>query len=555
MRSRSLFQRAVADHQGGRVKAAKRAYLQCLAQDPGHPDVMARLAVAHYQLDEFSEAIRLLERLPPDPGTLLNLGNCRQAIGDPAGAEACFRQALAKAPDFAGAWVNLGNALCAQARGDEAIQAYRTALIHAPRHPSAGRRLAVTLLDEGILGQDPAMIAEANARLTGLADDPVVIPARRRAAWQMALYARTPAPARAAFARLDASEQTVARLDLARIELDAGHDAEAVALCAAADAVPDGWRIDAAETVPSAWTPDRPQTAVIERNAVVLTGGRDWLVECADGRVMLENVTNANPEAGRYVRLVIPGGRLVRVRPQAETALDERVGLLGGLANYYHWLLDYLPRLRLLPDDVPLLINDDQAGFQRETLDLLGIAADRLRPVAGGQALRCRELIVPEVGARFQDPHPQAMAWIRQTLGRPAAGPARLWLSRKDARQRRVLNEDEVMAALSKRGFALFAPGDAGVVEQAAAFAAADVVVGPHGAAFTNLLFSPPSARVVELMPGRHRQLGFFPPLSRARGLVHRRLAVPSTDPNDQNADLRVDVRALAELLDEMGIG
>ena len=64
---------------------------------------------------------------------------------------------------------------------------------------------------------------------------------------------------------------------------------------------------------------------------------------------------------------------------------------------------------------------------------------------------------------------------------------------------RRVVREDELWALLEARGFEKVEPGGLSPQEQIDVFAAAEMVVGPHGAALTNLLFAPEGVTVLEL--------------------------------------------------------
>ncbi len=89
--------------------------------------------------------------------------------------------------------------------------------------------------------------------------------------------------------------------------------------------------------------------------------------------------------------------------------------------------------------------------------------------------------------------------WVAEFLRReflPSPAPAyatkRSYISRADAVRRQEANGPEVIARLKRLGFRTVIPGQLPVVEQAQVFAAA-VVVAPHGAGLTHLVFAPPS--------------------------------------------------------------
>ena len=58
-----------------------------------------------------------------------------------------------------------------------------------------------------------------------------------------------------------------------------------------------------------------------------------------------------------------------------------------------------------------------------------------------------------------------------------------------------------MIAALGPYGFEPIVPGRMSFREQIRVFSEASVVVGPHGAALTNLVFAPHGCRIVEIAP------------------------------------------------------
>ena len=99
-----------------------------------------------------------------------------------------------------------------------------------------------------------------------------------------------------------------------------------------------------------------------------------------------------------------------------------------------------------------------------------------------------------------------APLWVCNFLRRLFLGPEpvaveerrRLYISRAGAQRRPVANEREIEAILGSWGFETVRLEELRVREQAKLFASAEVVVGPHGAGFTNLVFCPPGAKIVE---------------------------------------------------------
>jgi capsular polysaccharide biosynthesis protein len=142
------------------------------------------------------------------------------------------------------------------------------------------------------------------------------------------------------------------------------------------------------------------------------------------------------------------------------------------------------------------------------------------------------------------------------------AGPADdlLYLSRADARKRRVVNEEELLQRLVPLGFRVIQPGRLSVAEQIGAVSRARVIVGAHGAAFANLVFAAPHAAVVEINTTLKEHMTDHVLLAEAAGL--RRASVVSDDydftrpePYTADADFRVDVEEVLGALKRLEPG
>jgi hypothetical protein len=219
----------------------------------------------------------------------------------------------------------------------------------------------------------------------------------------------------------------------------------------------------------------------------------------------------------RLPNLTHPALQRAELPPVCE--MQETVAVLSYVweSNYYHWLGDVLARVHLLgrcgiPIDKYLICSRESAPFQRETLAMLEIPEHKIMAGETGLHIRAKTLVVPSLDTLELmplNPHPLpawAVRFLRSALlPHAAAGEAkgmeRIYISRGDAAHRGVTNEREVEKLLASYGFRTIVPGAMTVAEQIRAFAAADIVVGPHGAGLTNLLFCRPGTRVLELFP------------------------------------------------------
>lgn len=128
----------------------------------------------------------------------------------------------------------------------------------------------------------------------------------------------------------------------------------------------------------------------------------------------------------------------------------------------------------------------------------------------------------------------------------------KLYLSRSGRRQ--VKNESQVREVLKEFDFEILEDISRTVDEQIRLFAEAAVVVGPHGAGFTNLLWCQPGTKVLECFYG-----GYTPPffyyISQILGLEYSRMVDNSDDAEDWSLismDMTVDVEVLRREIKKM---
>ena len=81
------------------------------------------------------------------------------------------------------------------------------------------------------------------------------------------------------------------------------------------------------------------------------------------------------------------------------------------------------------------------------------------------------------------------------------AGRQRLYVSRSDAKTRRILNEEEVIKFVKSYNFEVINPGDLTFIEQISIFSNAEIICGSGGSGITNHIFAPTSATLIEIQP------------------------------------------------------
>jgi capsular polysaccharide biosynthesis protein len=252
--------------------------------------------------------------------------------------------------------------------------------------------------------------------------------------------------------------------------------------------------------------------------------------------------------------------------PAREQRIDGTVAVLaarGTGANYYHFVTDALPRIGLLREALPdvepdVWVLDRGARYQRELLALLGVEPERVVEPAPGLHLRAGRLLVPSLPNAEMLTPPQSQQWLAANLpARDTAGlPEKIYVTRGTTpNTRRLVSEDATWERLERRGFTRVDPGTLSVQEQIDTFAAARVVVAPHGAALTNLVFCRPGVRVLELFAPGYTVHCYWTitaniPDSRYRYLVARTPA--GTGDNELMQDIELGPDEIEAALEEL---
>lgn len=262
-----------------------------------------------------------------------------------------------------------------------------------------------------------------------------------------------------------------------------------------------------------------PQTGTTEQrlyclqNAVIHSPA--GVIQCASGEYIAESMypvenfrrSTDDRDAGRmsialskttYKHGLFPFLRTHRSSNPKSTApvrYENAIALMPLWRNYFHWTIECLPRLFWLErytektGSRPLiLLPEDTSTWMLESLSMLGFRK-------GHYAL----IDVPNVSVdnllvtSYPRAYPEYQSWLRRRALEsisPNGSNSRIYISRKNATKRQVSNEKQVVDALESRGVQSYQLEELSVREQVQLFAEAELVIGPHGAGFANVVYS-----------------------------------------------------------------
>ena len=260
-----------------------------------------------------------------------------------------------------------------------------------------------------------------------------------------------------------------------------------------------------------------------------ITSGRLYTDRIHDTAVILENKIIEGPSFQiRYNNnspisnnVVFKKGTPRRLRNLNGITVSLLTGGAGN-SNYWHWLYDVLPRLKLCEKIRKLeqidyfILPSLEKNFQNETLKELNISKEKILSSEKFRHVKTEELIVtnhPYVIS--EDSHKDAQnipKWISKWLkekfllsSKPLKKdyPKNIFIDRTDPKSnsskvRSLINESEVKKFLKQKNFTFVRLHELSFVDQVHYFNNAEYIVGLHGGGFANLAFCRNDTKVIE---------------------------------------------------------
>jgi capsular polysaccharide biosynthesis protein len=187
--------------------------------------------------------------------------------------------------------------------------------------------------------------------------------------------------------------------------------------------------------------------------------------------------------------------------------------------NYGHFLLDCIGRIAIfnqvqnenIHQFDQILINGPATDWKKNLLSRFHVDLTKIYWLNDDQHVNCESL----VGCSFPGFRRNYPKWHSSFLHAtitcdflPVKPTKRLFVSRKNAKTRQLLNERELLNYAKKYGFELYYPEDSR--NPMLDFYNAEAVIGAHGSGLTDVIFMQPKSRVLELIPTDHQHPYFY---------------------------------------------
>ncbi|AVP87373.1 hypothetical protein phytr_4230 [Candidatus Phycorickettsia trachydisci] len=222
-----------------------------------------------------------------------------------------------------------------------------------------------------------------------------------------------------------------------------------------------------------------------------------------------------------------------------------------GSENWYHWLVQVLPRLAILKESKieydHIYINGLEEWHKtslKKFLSCNGINEEKLLIINEDCIIKARELIVPSVPHIPCKGH-HGLSWLEETLegvflkdDTECETYDKIYISRANASSRKIINEEEIKCKLEDLDFEILYLEKLSPEVQAKIFAHAKIIAGPHGSGFANLIFAEPGFKLIEIDYEKERS--YFKEMTEQLGGQYELYHVKSEDISE-NADPEKD--------------
>ena len=229
--------------------------------------------------------------------------------------------------------------------------------------------------------------------------------------------------------------------------------------------------------------------------------------------------------------------------------------------NYYHWLIDSLPRLLALRTIYPgmqLMLPQASSlqpipNFISDSARLLGFS-DQLS-LNPRQILNAQSVIMPSLTATSLTQRPELMLQVQQELVSALCPEEvrpyrRIYAARSKDFPRNLLNEAEIEEWLQQEGFEKVYFEQMTLLEQVRLMRETEVLLAVHGANMTNIIFLHGTAKAIEIHNEEYSDPCYLR-LASCLGLEYYICPCKGVDSKQRNqSDVVVDVALLRRIMD-----
>jgi len=207
--------------------------------------------------------------------------------------------------------------------------------------------------------------------------------------------------------------------------------------------------------------------------------------------------------------------------------------------NYYHWLIDVLPRIIILEKELKkfknlnLLVPDFNNSYQKESLDCFFKKKTNLISLNENKFSKFKKITLCSNNENYEYFNFHLLSKLKKKILIKANEKKiffnnefqKIYISRSDARNKRSFKHNqEIEKFLIKNGFKIVVLSEFSFLEKAMIFNKANVILGLHGAGLANILFSKKKTKIIEITSPKWPDM--FEKLSKCLMLNYKKVTI-----------------------------
>ena len=239
----------------------------------------------------------------------------------------------------------------------------------------------------------------------------------------------------------------------------------------------------------------------------------------------------------------------------------------SGNKNYFHWLFDILPKIKLCSEHYPLKEIDffyasSLQNFQKQTLSIFNIDEKKILNSYTNRHIEASDLIVVDhpwyhkgfIHNELKLLPSWIIHWLREIYIKCAEqfeNNDKIYIDRTESKFKhcQIQNDKEVFDFLKKKGFSKYKAEELSFFKQIYLFNNAKIIIGAHGAGFSNLAFCKSETNVIEVRPFNHPN-NVFKSISQINNLNYSLIETKELDENEKkNGDIYLPIKKLEQCI------
>ena len=260
-----------------------------------------------------------------------------------------------------------------------------------------------------------------------------------------------------------------------------------------------------------------------------------------------------------------------RIKKRIEGRVFSLVQGASGNNNYFHWIFDILPKIKLCSEhyllkEIDFFYISNLQNFQKQTLSILNIEEDKILNSDLYRHIQASELIVVDhpwyhkgfILDQVEFLPSWIIHWLKDVYLKYAKkfdNNEKIYIDRTESKFNhcQIQNDNEIFNFLKEQGFSKYKVGELSFFEQIYLFNNAKIIIGAHGAAFTNLAFCKPNTKIIEIRPSTQSNNN-YKRISQIGNLNYRLIKTKELDENQKKfGDIYLSIKKLEHCIKSFG--